>query len=108
MICSVSEPQKASKLKGLKSFIQYNITPHNTRRTVTRRYKHFDWLHERLVEKFNFIPVAPLPDKVVTGELPTDYRCKDVRFPVISTCVTIPNPDSLSSSETRVNPGIRS
>ena len=35
---------------------------------VSRRYKHFDWLHERLVEKFPCIPVPPLPDKQIQGE----------------------------------------
>jgi hypothetical protein len=34
---------------------------------VSRRYKHFDWLHERLVEKFTLIPVPPLPDKQIQG-----------------------------------------
>ncbi|CAG0921834.1 unnamed protein product [Notodromas monacha] len=68
MTCMVTEPQKASKLKGFKSFIQYNITPNTTRTPVTRRYKHFDWLHLRLEEKFTFIPISPLPDKSVTGE----------------------------------------
>jgi hypothetical protein len=37
-----------------------------------------------------------------------DYRCEDGRFLVSASCVTISNPDSLSSSETGVNPGIRS
>ncbi len=36
-----------------------------------------------------------------------DYRCEDGRFPVSASCVTIANPDSLSSSETGVNPGTR-
>jgi len=35
---------------------------------VSRRYKHFDWLHERLDEKFAFIPIPPLPDKQIQGE----------------------------------------
>jgi len=34
---------------------------------VSRRYKHFDWLHERLEEKFNLIPIPPLPDKQISG-----------------------------------------
>ncbi len=37
-----------------------------------------------------------------------DYRCEDGLFAVFSSCVTISNPDSLSSSETRVNSGLRS
>ncbi len=35
-----------------------------------------------------------------------DYGCEDGRFSVSASCVTISNPDSLSSSETGVNPGI--
>ena len=35
---------------------------------MSRRYKHFDWLHERLVAKFSFIPIPPLPDKQIQGE----------------------------------------
>jgi hypothetical protein len=37
-----------------------------------------------------------------------DYRCEYGRFPVSASCVTISNPDLLSSRETGVNPGIRS
>jgi hypothetical protein len=37
-----------------------------------------------------------------------DYRCEDDRFPVSTRNVTITNPESLYSSETGVNPGIRS
>jgi hypothetical protein len=37
-----------------------------------------------------------------------DYRCQDGRSPVSVGCVTIRNPDSLSSSETGVNPGEKS
>jgi hypothetical protein len=43
----------------------------------------------------------------VSGRI-IDYRCEDGRFPVSGSCVTISNPDSLSSSETGVNPEIRS
>jgi hypothetical protein len=37
-----------------------------------------------------------------------DYRREDGRFPVSTSSVAISNPDSLSSSEPEVNPGIRS
>jgi hypothetical protein len=37
-----------------------------------------------------------------------DCACADGRFPVSASCGTIQNPDLLSSSETEVNPGIRS
>jgi hypothetical protein len=38
----------------------------------------------------------------------TDYRCEDGGFLVSTSCVIISNPDSLSSSETGVDLGIRS
>jgi hypothetical protein len=41
---------------------------------VSRRYKHFDWLHERLVAKFSFIPIPPLPDKQIQGERNTSHQ----------------------------------
>jgi len=40
----------------------------NTNRSVNHRYKHFDWLYERLLVKFGLaIPIPSLPDKQVTG-----------------------------------------
>lgn len=65
--CEVTSPKKESKLKGLKSYIAYQLTPSFSKIQVSRRYKHFDWLHERLEEKFACIPVAPLPDKAISG-----------------------------------------
>lgn len=63
----VTAPKKESKLKGLKSFIAYQLTPSFNNIQVSRRYKHFDWLHERLTEKFSLVAVPPLPDKQISG-----------------------------------------
>jgi hypothetical protein len=38
-----------------------------------------------------------------TEKMTIDYKCEDGRFPLSASCVTILNPDSLSSSETGVN-----
>ncbi|XP_029041095.1 sorting nexin lst-4 [Osmia bicornis bicornis] len=65
--CAVTSPKKESKLKGLKSFTVYQLTPTFNNIQVSRRYKHFDWLHERLEEKYCFIPIPPLPDKQISG-----------------------------------------
>ncbi|XP_021353279.1 sorting nexin lst-4-like isoform X2 [Mizuhopecten yessoensis] len=65
--CEVASPKKESKLKGLKSYIAYQITPSFSNIQVSRRYKHFDWLHERLEEKFACVPIPPLPDKALSG-----------------------------------------
>ncbi|XP_068725704.1 sorting nexin-33-like isoform X1 [Montipora capricornis] len=71
--CSIDAPEKKSKFKGMKSFICYNITPSNTRVAVSRRYKHFDWLYDRFIEKFTSISVPPLPDKQITGKFGDEF-----------------------------------
>uniref|UniRef100_A0A8R1DUT1 Sorting nexin n=2 Tax=Caenorhabditis japonica TaxID=281687 RepID=A0A8R1DUT1_CAEJA len=70
--CVVDKPKKESKLKGLKSFIAYSITSSLTNINVSRRYKHFDWLHEQLSAKYIFIPIPPLPEKQVAGRYEED------------------------------------
>ncbi|CAL2039241.1 unnamed protein product [Caenorhabditis brenneri] len=72
--CVVDKPKKESKLKGLKSFIAYSITSSltNIQCQVSRRYKHFDWLHEQLSAKYIFIPIPPLPEKQVAGRYEED------------------------------------
>ncbi|XP_047211618.1 sorting nexin-9-like isoform X1 [Girardinichthys multiradiatus] len=72
--CIIADPKKESKLYGLKSFIEYQITPNTTNRPVNHRYKHFDWLYERLLEKFgSLLPIPSLPDKQVTGRFDEDF-----------------------------------
>lgn len=94
----VTSPVKETKLGGLKTFVAYQLTPSYNGETVNRRYKQFDWLHERLTEKFNLIAIPPLPDKqikfdkfeqdfvdrrrVLLQEF-VDYVC---RHPVLSNC----------------------
>lgn len=72
--CVVADPKKGSKMYGLKSYIEYQITPNTTNRAVNHRYKHFDWLYERLLEKFgSAIPIPSLPDKQVTGRFEEEF-----------------------------------
>lgn len=93
----VDSPKKDTKFRGLKSFIAYKLTPSFNNVEVFRRYKQFDWLHERLVEKFSMIPIPPLPDKQISGRYEQqfiehrrvqlqefiDWMC---RHPVLSHC----------------------
>lgn len=93
----VASPKKETKFKGIKSFIAYQLTPSFNNISVSRRYKHFDWLHGRLVEKFSLIPIPPLPDKQISGRYEeqfvehrrvqlqefVDWVC---RHPVLSMC----------------------
>uniref|UniRef100_A0AAR2KRX7 Sorting nexin n=1 Tax=Pygocentrus nattereri TaxID=42514 RepID=A0AAR2KRX7_PYGNA len=72
--CVVADPKKGTKMYGLKSYIEYQITPNSTNRPVNHRYKHFDWLYERLMEKFGCaFPIPCLPDKQVTGRFEDEF-----------------------------------
>uniref|UniRef100_A0A8D3CS36 Sorting nexin n=1 Tax=Scophthalmus maximus TaxID=52904 RepID=A0A8D3CS36_SCOMX len=72
--CVVADPKKGTKMYGLKSYIEYQVTPNTTNRPVNHRYKHFDWLYERLLDKFgSAIPIPALPDKQVTGRFEEEF-----------------------------------
>lgn len=43
---------------------------------VSRRYNHFDWLHERLVEKYPNLCIPPLPGKAAVGNFEEDFIAK--------------------------------
>ncbi|XP_013106924.2 sorting nexin-18 [Stomoxys calcitrans] len=93
----VASPKKETKFKGMKSFVAYQLTPSFNNVSVSRRFKHFVWLHQRLLEKFVLIPIPPLPDKQVSGRYEdqfvehrrvqlqefVDWIC---RHPVLSKC----------------------
>lgn len=94
---TVTSPKMESKFKGIKKFIAYQLQPSFHPDPVSRRYKNFDWLHERLVEKFCLIPIPPLPDKQISGRYEeqfiehrraqlqqfVDWVC---RHPILSKC----------------------
>jgi len=66
--CTIGQAKKTAKFGGMKPFVLYPVTPSFSNIQVSRRYKHFDWLHERLVAKFgSVIAIPPLPDKQATG-----------------------------------------
>ncbi|KAM9317057.1 sorting nexin-9 [Gastrophryne carolinensis] len=72
--CIVADPRKGTKMYGLKSYIEYQLTTTNTNRSVNHRYKHFDWLYERLLVKFGLaLPIPSLPDKQVTGRFEEEF-----------------------------------
>ncbi|XP_028905968.1 sorting nexin-18 [Ornithorhynchus anatinus] len=74
--CTVDDPTKQTKFKGMKSYIAYKLVPTHTRVAVHRRYKHFDWLYARLAEKFPVISVPHLPEKQATGRFEEDFISK--------------------------------
>ncbi|XP_053557250.1 sorting nexin-18 [Bombina bombina] len=74
--CSIDEPTKQTKFKGMKSYISYRLLPSHTGLQVHRRYKHFDWLYARLLEKFPVISVPRIPEKQATGRFEEDFISK--------------------------------
>uniref|UniRef100_A0A673C7I7 Sorting nexin n=1 Tax=Sphaeramia orbicularis TaxID=375764 RepID=A0A673C7I7_9TELE len=66
--CVVADPKKGSKMYG------FQMVGFTTNRPVNHRYKHFDWLYERLLDKFgSAIPIPSLPDKQVTGRFEEEF-----------------------------------
>ncbi|KAI1233205.1 Sorting nexin-18, partial [Lamprotornis superbus] len=74
--CSIEDPTKQTKFKGMKSYIAYKLVSSHTGKQVHRRYKHFDWLYGRLAEKFPVISVPHLPEKQATGRFEEDFISK--------------------------------
>uniref|UniRef100_A0A8C5M5E5 Sorting nexin n=1 Tax=Leptobrachium leishanense TaxID=445787 RepID=A0A8C5M5E5_9ANUR len=74
--CSIDEPTKQTKFKGMKSYISYRLLPSHTGQQVYRRYKHFDWLYTRLLEKFPVVSVPRIPEKQATGRFEEDFISK--------------------------------
>lgn len=74
--CTIDDPTKQTKFKGMKSYIAYKLTPTHTQTQVNRRYKHFDWLYARLVEKFPVISVPHIPEKQAKGRFEEDFISK--------------------------------
>lgn len=67
-IVTVGVAKKGAKFGGLKAYMNYPLTPSFSNIQVLRRYKHFDWLHERLTAKYGaVVALPPLPEKQVTG-----------------------------------------
>lgn len=71
--CAVTKHGKETKMKGLKTFISYDIQISTSNKVVRRRYKHFDWLMQRLEEKFIVTPLPPLPEKQIAGRFQEDF-----------------------------------
>ncbi|XP_075257606.1 sorting nexin-18-like [Convolutriloba macropyga] len=78
--CLLSDPTKQTKLKGMKKFLAYQLTSsmnpggkNSGTVVVQRRYKHFDWLYDRLRERYPIVCIPPLPDKQVTGRYEAEF-----------------------------------
>ncbi len=92
----------SSQKKYCTSF-QSGTRPMVTQRSAPVRKSKESRLHHHQILNSNLMSFDSLKLSGIS-----DYRCEDGRFPVSSSCATIPNPDSLPSSETGVDPGIKS
>lgn len=65
----------------------YIVFPQTTNKPVNHRYKHFDWLYERLLDKFgSAVPIPCLPDKQVTGKR-FDWRGVEITCGWLTSCL---------------------
>ncbi|XP_078416310.1 sorting nexin-9-like isoform X2 [Cetorhinus maximus] len=72
--CMIANPQIETKYSGMKKYISYQITPNDTSVSVYHRYKHFDWLYCRLIQKFgSVIPIPLLPEKDIPWRYSDDF-----------------------------------
>ena len=74
--CHVGEGKKNTKFAGMKAFVEYSLTPSFSGIKVYRRYKHFNWLHKQLVNKFgSIIVIPPIPTSQLMGTLEEELIC---------------------------------
>lgn len=58
-----------SRSSGLKRWSSYIVETKQLNSSVTRKYKHFLWLYDKLAEVFPCISLPPLPVKQYSGNL---------------------------------------
>jgi len=71
----IGSPEKKSKFSGIKKYTAYEIETQGISGNgrVSRRYKHFDWLRERLVEQFPALAIPSLPEKQFGGRFEEEF-----------------------------------
>ncbi|KAG0038433.1 ferrochelatase hem15 [Podila clonocystis] len=96
----VHDPETRRKMVGMHEYTLFQVTStfsQGVSVTVERRYSQFEWLHERLLNKFGALILPPLPEKQYTGRFSEEFierrrRALErflnrlVRHPVIRYC----------------------
>jgi hypothetical protein len=70
---------ESSRISGLKRWSTYVVETKQLASQVTRKFKHFLWLYDRLAELFPCISLPPLPVKQYSGVLCVGRGGVDVR-----------------------------
>ncbi|KAG0369066.1 hypothetical protein BC939DRAFT_454084 [Gamsiella multidivaricata] len=72
----VHDPETRRKMVGMQEYTLFQVTSTFTQGvsvTVERRYSQFEWLYERLVNKFGAIILPPLPEKQYAGRFSEEF-----------------------------------
>lgn len=62
-------PPEKTRFSGVKQHSVYDVETKELSSCVTRKYKHFLWLYDRLAEGFPCVSLPPLPVKQFSGEM---------------------------------------
>lgn len=66
-VVSIRNSRMGSKFSGIKQFTLYEISIPSSTDVVAHRFKHFAWLHDRLLQLFPCVIIPSIPDKQVQG-----------------------------------------
>ncbi|KAG0338679.1 hypothetical protein BG000_003615 [Podila horticola] len=72
----VHDPETRRKMVGMQEYTLFQVTSTFTQGvsvTVERRYSQFEWLYERLLNKFGALILPPLPEKQYTGRFSEEF-----------------------------------
>ncbi|KAF9217727.1 hypothetical protein BGZ59_000645 [Podila verticillata] len=68
----VHDPETRRKMVGMQEYTLFQFTQ-GVSVTVERRYSQFEWLYERLLNKFGALILPPLPEKQYTGRFSEEF-----------------------------------
>ncbi|KAF0489518.1 PX-domain-containing protein [Gigaspora margarita] len=72
----VHNPEKRIKLGGVQEYTIFHVTSmfsEGVQITVERRFSQFEWLYNRLVNKFGAFVLPPLPEKQYSGRFNEEF-----------------------------------
>lgn len=73
MVIIVRDPQIETRFNGMKQFTVYVVETKALGAIVSRRYKHFLWLYDRLADMFPCLSLPPMPVKQFSGNLDPEF-----------------------------------
>ena len=76
----INSPQMETRFSGMKHYTVYEVETKELGSRVSRKYKHFLWLYDRMAELFPCVSLPPLPVKQFSGEMlrMSQYYCTNI------------------------------